>query len=115
DPANLPDMLANPLVQSMKAQLTQSEARLDVLSSQLGANHPELQKLRADVATQRQKIKDEIANVAAGIKNSQRIAERRLEELRQAVAAQKAKMLAANKGRDDMSVLVKEVENAQRA
>jgi chain length determinant protein EpsF len=115
DPANLPDILANPLVQSMKAQFTQSEARLDVLSSQLGANHPELQKLRADIATQRQKIKDEIGNVAAGIKNGQRVAERRLEELRQAVATQKAKMLAVNKGRDNMLVLIKEVENAQRA
>jgi len=115
DPANLPDMLANPLVQSMKAQLTQSEARLDVASSQLGANHPELQKLRADVATQRQKIKDEIANVAAGIKNSKAVAERRLAELQQAVASQKARMLNINKGRDDMSVLIKEVENAQRA
>jgi uncharacterized protein involved in exopolysaccharide biosynthesis len=115
DPANLPDILANPLVQSMKAQLTQSEARLDMVSSQLGANHPELQKLRADIATQRQKIKDEIGNVAAGIKNGKRVAERRLDELRQAVATQKARMLALNKGRDDMSVLMREVENAQRA
>jgi chain length determinant protein EpsF len=115
DPANLPDILANPLVQSMKAQLTQSEARLDVVSSQLGANHPELQKLRADIATQRQKIKDEIGNVAAGIKNGQRVAERRLGEISQAVATQKARMLALNKGRDDMSVLMREVENAQRA
>src|SRR3954470_10823865 len=86
DPRNIPDILGNPLVQSMKAQLSQSEARLDMLSSQLGANHPDLQRLRADIATQKQKIRDEIANVVSGIKNNQRIAERREAELRQAVA-----------------------------
>jgi uncharacterized protein involved in exopolysaccharide biosynthesis len=115
DPANLPDILANPLLQSMKAQLTQSEARLDMMASQLGVNHPDLQRLRADIATQKKKIRDEIGNVAAGIKNAQRIAERREGELRQAVGIQKTKMLNLNRGRDEMSVLIKEAENAQRA
>src|SRR3954469_7269020 len=86
-----------------------------MLSSQLCANHPDLQRLRADIATQKQKIRDEIANVVAGIKNNQRIAERREAELRQAVALQKARMLNVNRGRDEMSVLIKEVESAQRA
>jgi len=115
DPRNVPDILGNPLVQSMKGQLTQSEARLEMLSAQLGANHPDLQRLRADIATQRQKIRDEIGNVAAGIKNAHRIAERRESELRQALGAQKSRMLNVNKGRDEMSVLIKEVESAQRA
>jgi chain length determinant protein EpsF len=115
DPRNMPDILANPLVQSMKAQLSQSEARLEMLSSQLGANHPDLQRLRADIATQRQNIRDEIGNVAAGIRNTQRIAERREAELRQAANAQKTRMLNLNKGRDEMSVLIKEVDSAQRA
>ena len=69
DPRNIPDILGNPLVQSMKAQLALSETRLDIVSSQLGANHPDLQRLRADIATQKQKIRDEIGNVVAGIKN----------------------------------------------
>jgi polysaccharide biosynthesis transport protein len=99
----------------MKATLTQSEAKLDMMSSQLGVNHPDLQRMRADIATQKKKIRDEIGNVAAGIKNGQRIAEHREAELRQQVALQKGKMLNLNKGRDEMSVLIKEVENAQRA
>lgn len=115
DPRNIPDILGNPLVQSMKAQLTQSEARLEMLSAQLGVNHPDLQRMRADIATQRQKIRDEIANVASGIKNAQRIAERREAELRQSVGIQKTRMLTLNKGRDEMSVLIKEVESAQHA
>ncbi|MEO8626551.1 MAG: GNVR domain-containing protein, partial [Betaproteobacteria bacterium] len=95
--------------------LTQSEARLNMISSQLGGNHPDVQRLRADIGTQRQKIADEINNVAAGIKNNQRIAEQREAELRQRVATQKARMLELNKGRDDMSVLIREVDSAQRA
>jgi chain length determinant protein EpsF len=115
NPANLPDILANPLLQSMKAQLAQSEARLDQISSQLGANHPDVRKLRADIDAQRRKIKDEIANVAAGMRNTERIAQRREAELRQAVANQKSKLLQYNQSRDELAVLLKEADTAQRA
>ena len=115
NPANLPDLLGNPLLQNMKAGLSQSESRLEMISSQLGANHPDVQRLRADIAAQRQKLKDEIVNVSAGVKNSLKVADRRVVELRQAVALQKNRMLELNKGRDDMSVLLRDVESAQRA
>jgi chain length determinant protein EpsF len=115
DPANLPDILANSLVQSMKAQLAQSEARLEMISSQLGSNHPDVQKLRADIQTQRQKIREEIKNVAAGIANSERIAERRVGEVRQAAGAQKERMLTLSKGRDELAVLIRDAESAQKA
>jgi chain length determinant protein EpsF len=115
NPANLPDLLSNPLLQTMKGGLSQSEARLEMISSQLGGNHPDVQKMRADITAQRQKLKDEIGNVSAGLKNGLRVADRRVDELRNAVATQKAKMLELNKGRDDMSVLIRDVESAQRA
>jgi uncharacterized protein involved in exopolysaccharide biosynthesis len=52
----------------MKAQLTQSEARLEMLSAQLGVNHPDLPTAACRYRHQKQKIRDEIGNVAAGIK-----------------------------------------------
>lgn len=115
DPATLPDVLANPLLQQMKSTLSQSEARFDQISSQLGANHPEVQKLKADIATQRQKLRTEIETVSAGITNASSIAEKREQELRVAVAEHKAKLLRANQGRDELSVLMKEAETSQHA
>jgi len=115
DPASLPDILANSLIQGMKSQLTQSEAKLDQVSSQLGANHPEVQRLNADIAAQRAKIRSEVETVAASINNTASIAQRREAELRTAVAEQKSKLLRANQGRDEITVMLKEVEAAQRA
>ena len=115
NPDSLPDVLANPLVQNLKSQLAASEARLEQISSQLGANHPEVQRLKADIEQQRTKLKTEITTAGTAISNASRIAERREAELRQAVADQKARLMRLNQGRDEMAVLLKEVETAQRA
>jgi succinoglycan biosynthesis transport protein ExoP len=115
NPDTLPDVLANGLIQNLKGQLAQSEARLDQISSQLGRNHPEVQRLDADIKKQRQKLKDEIIVVATSITNLEAIAQQRENQLREQVAEQKTKLLRFNQGRDEMSVLMKEVEAAQRA
>jgi chain length determinant protein EpsF len=114
-PETLPDVLANPLIQNLKSQLSLTEGRLQQMMSQLGRNHPEVKRLEADIEGQKAKVKGEIASAAASLSNSAKIAQRRESELRAAVADQKARLLSFNLGRDEQQVLIKEVENAQRA
>ncbi len=114
-PETLPDVLANPLIQSLKGLLNQTEGRLEQALSQLGANHPEVKRLQADIEGQRAKLKTEINSAASSIRNSANIALRREADLRDQLAAQKAKLLRANQGRDQFQVLLKEVDNAQKA
>lgn len=111
----IPDVLANPLVQNLKAALSLSEGRLQQTKSQLGANHPEVKRLEADIEGQRARLKSEIAQAAASLGQSAKIAQKREEQLRAAVAEQKARMLRLSQGRDEMQVLMKEVDSAQRA
>lgn len=115
NPDSLPDVLANPLVQNLKAQLANSEARLEQISSQLGGNHPEVKRLKADIEQQRTRLIAEVSTAGKALSNAARIAERREAGLRQAVAEQKARLMRFNQGRDEMAVLMKEVESAQRA
>jgi uncharacterized protein involved in exopolysaccharide biosynthesis len=114
-PESLPDILANALLQSMKTNLAQSLARLDQSYSQLGRNHPEVRRLEADIAQQRQQLRAEINTVAAAIGNAARLAQRREAELRQAVSDQKARMFRLSQGREELAVLMRDVETAQRA
>lgn len=114
-PETLPDVLANPLIQNLKALLNQTEGRLEQTASQLGSNHPEVKRLQADIEGQRTKLKTEINSAASSIKNSANIALRREADLRDQVAAQKAKLIRVNQGRDQLMVLLKEVDNAQKA
>lgn len=114
-PETLPDVLANPLIQNLKAILNQTEGRLEQTASQLGSNHPEVKRLQADIEGQKAKIKAEINVAASSIRNSANIALRREADLRDQVAAQKAKLIRVNQGRDQLMVLLKEVDNAQKA
>jgi chain length determinant protein EpsF len=111
----IPDVLANPLVQNLKSTLSLTEGRLQQIASQLGGNHPEVKRLEADIAGQRAKLKSEISQASASLGNAAKIAQKREGELRAALADQKAKFLRLNEGRDQMQVLSKEVESAQRA
>lgn len=112
---SIPDILANGLIQQLKAGLAASESRLEQISSQLGANHPEVTRLKADIALQKERLQAEVVTVSNSVNNALRIAQRREAELRAAVSDQRNKLLKLNQGRDEMAGLIKEAESAQRA
>lgn len=112
---SIPDILANGLIQNLKAGLAAAESRLEQISSQLGANHPEVTRLKADIALQKDRLQAEVVTVSNSVSNALRIAQRREAELRSAVSDQRNKLLKLNQGRDEMAGLIKEAESAQRA
>ena len=112
---SIPDILANGLIQNLKSQLATSESRLEQLSNQFGANHPEVTRLQADIAKQKERLKSEVVTVSESVSNALRIAQRREAELRSAVSEQRTKLLKFNQGRDEMAGLIKDAESAQHA
>lgn len=110
----LPEVIANPLVQGLKSELARAESKLADVSQRVGENHPDYQRILAEVHAIRSKIALEVKNASAGITNTANISQQREAELRAALAAQKAKLLDLTRKRDDFAVLVREVENAQK-
>lgn len=110
----LPEIIANPLIQGMKASLAQAEAKLADVSERTGKNHPEYQRALAEVESLRRKIDTEVKNASSGIVHVASISQARVNDLRNALAAQKAKILELTHKRDDFAVLTREVENAQK-
>jgi chain length determinant protein EpsF len=117
NPEALPDAIGNALINSLKQQLSGAEARQTQLAGQLGKNHPEFQRSAAEVEQIRRQLNVELETLATGIANTARVAQAKEADLRSAVAAQKTRVLALNKekGQDDMAVLTREVESAQKA
>lgn len=113
----LPDAVGNSLINSLKQQLSGAEAKLTQLAGQLGKNHPEYQRSSAEVEQVKRQLNVELETFASSIANTARVAQAKEADLRSAVAAQKARVLVLNKekGQDDMAVLVREVESAQKA
>lgn len=111
----LSDVINSPVIQSLKTELAKDEAKLDQLSRSVGKNHPDYQRAYAEVETLRSQIAQETHNAQQSVNTTLRVAQQREAELRSALSAQKEKLLALKQNRDAGSVLVQDVENAQKA
>ena len=110
-----PDVAGNPLVQNLRIGLGSAEAKLAELSQRLDRNHPQYQSAKAEVEKLRADLNAAIRSTTNSVGNNAAILRRRETEVRSALAEQKKKVLELNRTRDELNVLVKDVEGAQRA
>lgn len=111
----LQDVLGNPVVAGLRADLSRQEARLQELNARLGDNHPQVVELRANIAELNTRLQTESNRVSGSVGVTNTINKQREGEIRAALDAQRAKVLSLKQQRDEASVLMKEVETAQRA
>ncbi len=111
----LQEVLNNPIVGSLKADINRAEARLQELGTRLGDNHPQVQEARASAQELRVRLEAETRKVTGGVAVSNTINRQREAEIRGSLEAQRAKVLRMKAVRDEGLVLLRDVENAQRA
>lgn len=110
-----PDVLANPLIQSLKSRLSEAQAKFADTSARLNVNHPQYIAAKSEVDSLRANLNQQIGLASTGVASNARIQQQREAEVRAALNAQKTKVLALNSARDELSVLANEMENAKRA
>ena len=110
----LAEVEQNPLIQGLKRDLASGETKLAELSQKVGKNHPQFQRMQAEVDSLRAELSAEMKVVTRSVGTTAKVAKGRESELRAALAAQKARVLSFKQQRDEASVLIREVENAQR-
>ncbi len=113
--AILPEVLQNPLIQGLKGDLARAEAKLNELAGQLGKNHPQYQRTADEVQSLRHKLETETRQVAGGVGTANRVVQQREADIKAALARQKEKVLEIKKQRDEVTLLQRDVESAQRA
>jgi chain length determinant protein EpsF len=111
----LPDVLNNQLLQSLKADLVHAEAELAEIGEKKGAAHPDYQTARARVLSLRSKLNGELQTATGSIRQAAQIAQQRVSELQNELDQQKTRILQQQQQHDTMNVLAQEVQNAQRA
>ncbi|MDP3086334.1 MAG: chain length determinant protein EpsF, partial [Rubrivivax sp.] len=109
------EVLGNPLISGLKADLSRSEAKLQEVSARLGDNHPQVLEAKANIASLRSKVDAETARVTGGVGVSDTITRQREADVRRSLEAQRAKVLRLKAVRDEGIVLMRDVEIAQRA
>jgi succinoglycan biosynthesis transport protein ExoP len=66
-------VLENPLIQELKAQLVKLEGELSESSKKYGSKHPQMIRLRSQIAQLRAKIAQEISKITQGVDSEHRI------------------------------------------
>lgn len=113
--ASSPDISANPVVQNLKVEISRAESKLSDLSQRVGMNHPQYLASKAELEKLKGSLQQETRNVSSSISGTANIYQQREAELRAALAEQKARVIKLNLSRDELSVLQRDVENAQHA
>ena len=112
--SQLSEVLSNGTVSGLKSDLSAAELKLQELSSRYGDKHPQVQEARAAVAQLRAKIARATSDVTGAIGVDARVSHAREAEIQAAVDAQRAKVLQLKETRDQVTVLQRDVDNAQR-
>lgn len=111
---SLQEVLSNPLIQSLKTDLSRVESSFAELSKRVDINHPQYKQAKAEVNNLQQKIHSEINMVVSSIASGVASSIQRDKLVANALAEQKAKVLELKKQHDEIMVFNREVENAQR-
>lgn len=110
-----PDVAANPLIQNLKGEVIRADSKLSDIAERYGVNHPQYQSAKAEVDKLKSQLQQAIHNTAASVGGTASINKQREAELSAQVAAQKTKVLALNRLRDQLMMLQKDVDNTQHS
>lgn len=111
----LQEVLNNPALLGLRADITRAEARFQELTSRLGDNHPQVIEARANIASLRGRLATETRRVTGSLGVTNTINRQREAEIRTALEVQRARVQRMRAARDEGAVLIRDVDAAQRA
>ena len=115
NPDTLAEVIQNPLINGLKADIGRLQAKLTESNVNLGKNHPQTLRTEAELATLRTQLDTETRKITSSIETTYNVGKQREQQLQGALAGQKARVLLLNKQRDELNVLRRDIESAQRA
>lgn len=102
----LAEVLKSPTIQLLKDQLANANRRSAELTTRYGAKHPEMLKVRAEVAEARAQLDAEVARLVENLKNEYEVADTHERHLAQTIAQMKEQQVDTK----DAGVELKELE-----
>lgn len=109
------EVMQNPVVNTLRADVARLESKVQEGAAHLGPQHPQMQRMQAELATLRGRLDSESGRASASVETGYQVSKQRERELEQAVEAQKARVITLNKHRGELSMLQRDVDTAQKA
>lgn len=111
----LPEVMNSSLIQSLKADISRLEGKLREAGGNLGRNHPQYQRMQAELNALKSSLREETRKIASSYGTNVDVSQDRAGLLKQLIAAQKQKIFELQTQRDEARVLEAEVASAQKA
>ena len=109
------EVLSNQMIMALTADLARAQARLREIGERYGDGHPQTIETRANMRELSSRLNLEKARIIGSLGVNNDANQSRLQSLRVALEAQRAKVLGLKSLRDQAAVLQRDVENAQRS
>jgi chain length determinant protein EpsF len=109
------EVMSNPVVARLREDIAQREAKLGDMSRTTGPNHPRYRTAAGELEKLRAQLNAEMRSVARGFESSAGVGGQREGLLRREIGQQKALILRMKKDREQLAVLARDVENAQKS
>ncbi|WP_382160917.1 chain length determinant protein EpsF [Hydrogenophaga sp. ANAO-22] len=114
DADTVAEVMQSPLVNGLKGDIARLEARLTETGVNLGRNHPQTLRYESELATLKAQLDAETRQITSAITTTYQVNRQREAQLQAALNQQKDRVLELNKQRDQIAVLRRDIESAQR-
>jgi chain length determinant protein EpsF len=109
------EVMQSGLANGLKADIARMEAKLNESNINLGKNHPQTQRNEVELATLKTQLETETRKITSSIDTTYQVSKQREQQLQSALASQKERVLMLNKQRDEITLLRRDIESAQRS
>jgi chain length determinant protein EpsF len=109
------DVMQNQVIVSLKSEIIRLESKLQEASLNLGRNNPQYMAMESQIASLKQKMADETQHILNSINTANSINKQKKSELKATIESQKQQVIEDLSQRDQIAVLERDVESAQRA
>ncbi|MBY0579687.1 MAG: chain length determinant protein EpsF [Burkholderiales bacterium] len=111
----MPDIIRNPLIQSIKEKIDTQEGKLQELGQTLGKNHPQYKAAKEQVSVLKQQLKEESQQIMDSFKTENTVNKQKELELKATIEAHKRQVIEDSKKRNHLETLKNDVDSAQKA
>jgi chain length determinant protein EpsF len=108
------EVMQSPLVNGIKADIARMEGKLADSNITLGKNHPQTLRAESELATMKAQLVAETQKITNAIETTYQVGKQRERQLQGTLAGQKSRVLLLNKQRDELNVMRRDIESAQR-
>ena len=114
-PDTMPEVIQSTLIMELKSEIARQEGKLKDAAGNLGPNHPQFKRMVAENEALKARLATETQKIAQSFNNASEVTEGKEASIKTAMDAQKVRLLELRRQRDELGVLMGEVEAAQKS